>query len=170
MNAAQPEGKRRSESQEMCRRTAIRGVVIGGAAAALFSGDRPLVQAEEPTPGAGQCVATAPSLDESGIASVPLLVGGIVRDMPEGPIEVRISRLAMAPGTVIDAAVVPYPALMYIETGTTACPGAPGRIVYAPDGTMVEKSMTAGVQYTPAGLTQSSPRTSRMAPATRGPS
>ena len=154
MNAAQPDGKRRSESQEMCRRTAIRGVVIGGAAAALFSGDRPLVQAEEPTPGGGQCVATAPSLDESGIASVPLLVGGIVRDMPEGPIEVRISRLAMAPGTVIDAAVVPYPALMYIETGTTACPGAPGRIVYAPDGTMVEESMTAGVQYTPAGSTQ----------------
>ena len=51
MKAAQPDGKRRSESQEMCRRTAIRGVVIGGAAAALFSGDRPLVQAEEPTPG-----------------------------------------------------------------------------------------------------------------------
>ena len=154
MKAAQPDGKRRSESQEMCRRTAIRGVVIGGAAAALFSGDRPLVQAAEPTPGGGQCVATAPSLDESGIASVPLLVGGIVRDMPEGPIEVRISRLAMAPGTVIDAAVVPYPALMYIETGTTACPGAPGRIVYAPDGTMVEESTTAGVQYTPAGSTQ----------------
>ena len=96
MKAAQPDGKRRSESQEMCRRTAIRGVVIGGAAAALFSGDRPLVQAEEPTPGGGQCVATAPSLDESGIASVPLLVGGIVRDMPEGPIEVRISRLVVA--------------------------------------------------------------------------
>ena len=155
MNAAQPDGKRRSESQEMSRRTAIRGVVIGGAAAALFSGDRSVAQAQEPpTPEAGQCVATAPSLDESGIALVPLLVGGIVRDMPEGPIEVRISRLAMAPGTVIDPAASPYPALMYIETGTTACPGAPGRIVYAPDGTMVEESTTAGVQYTPAGSTQ----------------
>ena len=115
MNAAQPDGKRRSESQEMSRRTAIRGVVIGGAAAALFSGDRSVAQAQEPpTPEAGQCVATAPSLDESGIALVPLLVGGIVRDMPEGPIEVRISRLAMAPGTVIDPAASPYPALMYI--------------------------------------------------------
>ena len=46
MKAAQPDGKRRSESQEMCRRTAIRGVVIGGAAAALFSGDRRVAQAE----------------------------------------------------------------------------------------------------------------------------
>ena len=60
----------------------------------------------------------------------------------------------MAPGTVIEAAAVPYPALMYIETGTTARPGAPGRIVYAPDGTIVEESTEDGVQYTPAGSTQ----------------
>jgi hypothetical protein len=68
--------------------------------------------------------------------------------------EVRISRLAMAPGTVIDAAAAPYPALMYIETGTTACPGGPGRIGYGPDGTITEETTGEGIQYTPAGATQ----------------
>ena len=94
MKAAQPDGKRRSESQEMSRRTAIRGVVIGGAAAALFSGDRRVAQAQEAkTPAGGQCVATAPPADESGIALVPLLVGGIVRDMPPGlALSRRVSR------------------------------------------------------------------------------
>jgi hypothetical protein len=154
MEATQPEGTFRSESQEMSRRTALKGVVISGAAAVLFAGDRRVVQAQEATPDAGECVAMAPPFDESGIAFVPLLVGGVVRDMPPGPIEVRISRLAMVPGTVIEATAVPYPALMYIETGTTACPGAPGRIVYSPDGTMVEESTTTGVQYTPASSTQ----------------
>jgi len=154
MEAAQPEGTFRSETREMSRRTALRGVVISGAAAALFADGHRVVQAQETTPEAGQCVATAPPFDESGIAFVSLLVGGIVRDMPPGPVEVRISRLAMAPGTVIEATAIPYPALMYIETGTTACPGAPGRIVYAPDGTVVEESTTEGVQYTPAGSTQ----------------
>jgi hypothetical protein len=96
----------------------------------------------------------APTMDQSGIAFVPLLVGGIIRDMPPGPIEIRISRLAMSPGTVIPAAAAPYPALMYIETGTTACPGDAGRIVYAPDGTIVEEATGDGVQYTPAGSTQ----------------
>jgi hypothetical protein len=124
-----------------------------GATAALF-GRRLALEAQEATAEAGQCVATAPPADASGIAFVPMLVGGIVRDMPAGPVEVRISRLAMAPGAVIDATAVPYPALMHIETGITACPGAPGRIVYAPDGTVVEESTEEGVQYTPAGLTQ----------------
>lgn len=112
------------------------------------------MQAQEATPEAGQCVTTAPPLDASGIAFVPLLVGGIVADMPPGPIEVRISRLAMAPGTLIEPAAVPYPSLMYIETGTTACPGAPGRIVYGPDGTVVAEATEEEVQYTPAGSTQ----------------
>ncbi len=113
-----------------------------------------IAHAQEATPETSQCIATAPPMDESGIAFVPLLVGGIVRDMPPGPIEVRISRLAMAPGTILDASAVPHPFLMYIETGTTACPGAAGRIVYAPDGTVVEESTEEGVQYTPAGSTQ----------------
>jgi hypothetical protein len=141
-----------NESQQVNRRTAIRRFVMGGAAAALLAPGH--AAAQDATPAAGQCVATAPPLDESGIAFVPLLVGGIVRDMPPGPVEVRISRLAMAPGTVIPATAVPYPALMYIETGTTACPGAPGRVVYAPDGSVVEESTEEGVQYTPAGSTQ----------------
>jgi hypothetical protein len=170
MKAVQPDGKRRSESQEMSRRTAIRGVVIGGAAAALYSGGGGVVQAEEPTPGAGQCVATAPSLDESGIASVPLLVGGIVRDMPKGPVEVRISRLAMAPGTVIDAAVVPYPALMYIETGTTACPGAPDASSTPPTAGWSKSREPQACSTRRPARRNTSPRTSRMAPVTRGPS
>jgi hypothetical protein len=60
----------------------------------------------------------------------------------------------MAPGTIIDAYPVPYPALMYIETGTTACPGGPGRVGYGPDGTVIEVTTGEGIQYTPAGSTQ----------------
>ena len=106
------------------------------------------------TAAAGECVATAPPMDASGIAFVPVLVGGIVHDMPASPVEVRISRLAMAPGTTIAAEAFPYPALMYIETGTTACPGGPGRIGYGPDGTVIEETTEEGIQYTPAGSTQ----------------
>ncbi len=137
---------------DLSRRTAVSGIVAG-AATALFGGGL-LTTAQEATPAAGQCVATAPPADESGIAFVPLLVGGIVPDMPPGPVEVRISRLAMAPGTVIDAYAVPYPSLMYIETGTTACPGGPGRIGYGADGTVIEETTGEEVQYTPAGATQ----------------
>jgi hypothetical protein len=139
--------------QAVSRRTVIGRVVIGGASAALFVGDAPTARAQGATPAAGQCVATAPPFDESGIAFVPL-VSGVVHDMPPGPIEVRISRLAMAPGTVIEAAASPHPALMYMETGTTACPGAAGRIVYAPDGAIIEESTEEGVQYSPAGTMQ----------------
>jgi len=152
MEAIEPTAMHRNESRDVNRRTAIGRMLISGTAAALFTHDSAV--AEEASPAAGQCVATAPPLDESGIAFVPLLVGGIVHDMPPGPVEVRISRLAMEPGTVIPAAAAPYPALMYIETGRTACPGAPGRIVYAPDGRVVEESTEEGVQYTPAGSTQ----------------
>src|SRR5262245_55149178 len=115
----------------MSRRTATGGIVAGvvGAATALVArGGRAGAQAA--TPATGECVATAPVLDASGIAVVPLLVGGIVPDMPAGPVEVRITRLAMAPGTTIDAYAVPYPSLMYMETGTTACPGSAGRMGY----------------------------------------
>ena len=93
-------------------------------------------------------------MDASGIAFAQLLVGGIVPDMPPGPVEVRLSRLAMAPGTTIEAAAVPYPFLMYMETGTTACPGGPGRVGYGPDGTVIEETTGEGIQYTPAGATQ----------------
>jgi hypothetical protein len=154
MEAMQFPKTRQINDEDVSRRTAIRALVIGGAGAALMARNHHIAHAQEATPETSQCIATAPPMDESGIAFVPLLVGGIVRDMPPGPIEVRISRLAMAPGTVLEASAVPHPFLMYIETGTTACPGGPGRIVYAPDGTVVEESTEEGVQYTPAGSTQ----------------
>jgi hypothetical protein len=139
------------ETRDVSRRTAIGRVVVGGAAIALFAQSH--AAAQEATPAAGECVAMAPPLQD-GIGFAQLLVGGIVHDMPPGPVEVRISRLAMAPGTTIEAAAVPYPALMYIETGTTACPGGPGRIGYGPDGTVIEETTGEGIQYTPAGATQ----------------
>lgn len=76
--------------------------------------------------------------------------------MPAAPIEVRISRLAMAPGTTIAAATVPDPALMCIETGTSACPGGPGRIGYGRS-TIVEKTTGEGIESTPVGSTQHIP-------------
>ena len=44
-----------------------------------------------------------------------------------------------------------------METGTTACPGGPGRIGYGPDGTVIEETTGEGIQYTPAGATQHIP-------------
>jgi hypothetical protein len=134
------------------RRSALR-LGAAGAALALAGRDQGPTAAQEATPAAGECVATAPSMQD-GIGFVQLLVGGIVRDMPSGPIEVRLSRLAMAMGTVIEAAAVPHPALMYIETGTTACPGGPGRVGYGPDGKVIEVTTGTGIQYTPAGSMQ----------------
>ena len=151
MAVAEPTVMHPIESHHLNRRTAIGRLVIGGAAAALVVPGH--AAAQEATPAAGECVATAPPL-EDGIGFAQLLVGGIIHDMPPGPIEVRISRLAMAPGTVLDAAASPHPALMYMETGTTACPGGPGRISYGPDGTVIEETTGEGIQYTPAGATQ----------------
>ena len=139
------------ESHHLNRRTAVGRLVIGGAAAALLAPGHAMAQ--DATPAAGECVATAPPIEE-GIGFVQLLVGGIIHDMPAGPIEVRISRLAMAPGPTIEPAASPWPALMYMETGTTACPGGPGRIGYGPDGTVIEETTGEGIQYTPAGATQ----------------
>ena len=151
METVESTGMDRIESHQVNRRTAIGRLVAGGAAAALLAPGQ--AAAQEATPAAGECVATAPPLQD-GIGFAQLLVGGIIHDMPPGPIEVRISRLAMAPGTVIPAAASPHPALMYMEKGTTACPGGPGRIGYAPDGTIIEETTGDGIQYTPAGATQ----------------
>jgi hypothetical protein len=150
MDVVEPSAPHPIESHHLNRRTVIGRLVAGAAAALLAPGQ---AAAQEATPAAGECVATAPPL-EDGIGFARLLVGGIIHDMPPGPIEVRISRLAMAPGTVIDAAASPYPALMYMETGTTACPGGPGRMSYGPDGTIIEETTGEGIQYTPAGATQ----------------
>jgi hypothetical protein len=141
------------ESSGLSRRRMVLHIGTGAVSAALLANKPAAVAAQETTPTAGQCVATAPPL-EDGIGFAQLLVGGIVHDMPAGPVEVRISRLAMAPGTTIEAAASPYPALMYMETGTTACPGGPGRIGYGPDGTIIEETTGEGIQYTPAGATQ----------------
>jgi hypothetical protein len=140
----------------LSRRTTLAGIVAGAGAtaAALVAPSRGRASAQESTTTADQCVATAPPLDATGIGFVSLLVGGIVPDMPPGPVEVRIFRLAMAPGASIPAAALPYPALMYIETGTTACPGGAGRVGYGADGEVIEVTTGEGIQYTPAGSTQ----------------
>jgi hypothetical protein len=151
MEPVQHTGVNRTETPSVSRRAAVGRLVIGGAAAALLAPGH--AAAQDATPAAGECVATAPPLTD-GIGFAQLLVGGIIHDMPAGPIEVRISRLAMAPGTTIEPAASPWPALMYMETGTTACPGGPGRIGYAPDGTVIEETTGEGIQYTPAGATQ----------------
>lgn len=137
---------------EVSRRNVVRRLALGGAGAALLGAPQ-AARGQDATPAAGECVATAPPLQD-GIGFAQLLVGGIVPDMPAGPVEVRLSRLAMAPGTTIEAITVAWPALMYIETGATACPGGPGRIGYAADGTVITDTTEEGVQYTPAGATQ----------------
>nr|MBA2519793.1 hypothetical protein [Chloroflexia bacterium] len=136
----------------LSRRAAISRLVIGGAAA-LVAGDRVTALAQDGTPSAGECVATAPPA-EDGIGFASLLVGGIIHDMPTGPVEVRISRFTLAPDTIFDAASLPFPALMYIETGESACPGEAGRIVYNPDGSILDESTADGIQYIPTGTTQ----------------
>lgn len=152
MDQACPDAKRIGLS----RRATVRGLVAGAAAtvAALTGRRRSRAHAQEATPATGQCVATAPPADASGIGFQQLIVGAIVYDLPPGPVEIRLSRFTMAPGTTFPPGVSPYPALMYIETGTTACPGGPGRIGYGPDGTVLEVTVGEGVQYTPAGSIQ----------------
>jgi hypothetical protein len=136
------------------RRVALRRLVTAAAGTVVAGRSLTTATAQEATPAADTCVAFAPPLDASGIGFAELLVGGIVPDMPAGPVEVRISRLAMAPGTLLEAEAAPYPFLMYIETGTTACPGGAGRVGYGPDGTVIGVTETDGIQYTPAGATQ----------------
>jgi hypothetical protein len=139
------------ETRDVSRRTAIGRLVVGGAAAALFAQSH--AAAQDATPAAGQCVATAPPTQE-GVGFVSLLVGGIIHDMPSGPVEIRLSRFTLEPGTPFPPAAVPYPALMYIETGASDCPGGAGRIVYGADGTVLDKTTGEGVQHIPTGTTQ----------------
>lgn len=134
----------------MSRRTAVcrlgAGAVVG--AVAVLGGHLGGANAQEATP--------APSVDgmPPGIGFTSLLVGGLVRDMPQGLVEVRISRLTAEPGAVLEASSLPYPSLMYIEAGTSACPGGPGRIVYGADGTILDETTGEGVQLIPTGTTQ----------------
>ena len=151
MESVQSEGMHPSETQQVSRRSAIGRVLIGGAAAAVFAPDR--AAAQEATPASGQCVATAPPAEE-GIGFASLLVGGIVHDMPAGPVEVRISRFTLEPGAGVPPATGPNPALMYIETGESTCPGNPGKIMYGADGAMLyETTGEAATHVCPAGTT-----------------
>jgi hypothetical protein len=152
MNAVESGRTPQIAHHDVTRRSTIGRLVIGGAA--VLAGSRlESVAAQESTPAAGQCVATAPPAQE-GIGFASLLVGGIVRDMPTGPVEVRISRFTLKPGTPFEAAALPYPSLMYIETGASDCPGGAGRIVYGPDGAILDETTGEGVQHIPTGTTQ----------------
>lgn len=135
------------------RRAAVRRLVAGSSAALLAGSEFILAAAQEASPEAGQCVAMAPPA-EDGVGFAMLLVGGIVHDMPAGPVEIRISRFTLEPGTPFPPSPLPYPALMYIETGASDCPGGAGRIVYAADGAILDETTGEGVQHIPTGTTQ----------------
>jgi hypothetical protein len=137
----------------LSRRATVRRLIIGGGAAVLASGRLEPVAAQEATPAAGECVATAPPA-ENGIGLASLLAGGIVRDMPAGPVAVRISRFTLEPGASVPPATAPYPVLMYIETGESTCPGNPGKIMYGADGAVMYESTGEAESHTcPTGTT-----------------
>jgi hypothetical protein len=139
------------------RRTVVGRLVVGGAAAGFFAHNLDAAWAQDATPSAGECVATAPPAQD-GVGLASLLVGGIVRDMPAGPVEVRIARLTLEPGASVPPAALPYPALMYIETGESTCPGNPGKIMYGADGAVLhETTGEAAGHVCPAGTTWSIP-------------
>jgi hypothetical protein len=153
MDRVHTNGADSMNSFEVNRRTAIGRLVIGGSAVALFAGSDRAVRAQESTPTTSQRVATAPPTQD-GVGFVSLLVGGIIHDMPAGPVEIRLSRFTLEPGTPFPPATSPYPSLMYIETGASDCPGGAGRIVYGSDGTVLDKTTDDGVQHIPTGTTQ----------------
>ena len=97
MEVVESTGMHRTESGDVNRRTAVSRLIIGGAAAALFAPGHSAAQ--DATPDSRGVRGHRTASRRSGIGSRQLLVGGIVHDMPPGPVEVRISRLAMAPGT-----------------------------------------------------------------------
>ena len=142
-----------SSARELSRRAAVRRLLAGGGAALLAGRGATGGAAQEASPEAGQCVATAPPT-EDGVGFAMLLVGGVIHDMPAGPVEIRLLRFTLEPGTPFPPSPLPYPALMYIETGASDCPGGAGRIVYAADGTILDETTGDGVQHIPTGTTQ----------------
>jgi hypothetical protein len=138
------------------RRATVRRLVVGGGAVVLAAGGPDLVAAQA----AGECVATAPAAQE-GIGFSPLLVGGIVRDMPAGPVDVHISRFTLEPGASVPSVPQPYSTLVYVETGGLTCPDNLGKLMYGPDGTVMYETTggdewhtcTPGMTwYVPAGI------------------
>ena len=147
METAQTDNVSQIETRHVTRRTAIGRLVVGGAAAALLAPSQAAAQE------AAECVATAPPAAE-GVGFASLLVGGIVHDMPAGPVDVRISRFTLDPGASVPPATLPYPALMYIETGESTCPGNPGKIMYGTDGAVLyETTGEAASHVCPVGTT-----------------
>ena len=137
----------------LSRRATVRRLIIGGAAAALAGRALEPVAAQESTPTAGECVAIAPPT-EQGVGLAPLLAGGLVDDMPAGPVKVGIYRFTLEPGASVPLAANPNPSLMYIETGESTCPGNPGKRMYGPDGeVMYETTGEAESHVCPAGTT-----------------
>ena len=167
MHTVQTDKVSQIETRGVSRRTAIGRLVVGGAAAALFAQDH--AAAQEATPAGGQCVAMAPPAQE-GIGFASLLVGGIAHDMPAGPVEVRITRFTLEPGASVPPGTLPYPALMYIETGESTCPGNPGKIMYGADGAVLyETTGEAASHVCPAGTTWYIPGGIEDAAANEGP-
>ena len=141
----------RAERREVSRRAAVRRLAIGGVATALLAHEQ--AAAQEATPAAEECVATAPPTQD-GVGFVSLLVGGIIDDMPSGPVEIRLSRFTLQPGASVPPATGPNPALMYIETGESTCPGNPGKVLYGADGAVLyETTGEAASHVCPAGTT-----------------
>ena len=131
------------------RRSTVRRLVIGGGAAVLAARRSDPVAAQA----AGECVATAPPAEE-GIGFAPLLVGGIIQDMPTGPVDVHISRFTLEPGAEVPMAPQPYAQLVYVETGELTCPDNPGKLMYGPDGTVMYETTGGDEWHTcPAGMT-----------------
>jgi hypothetical protein len=142
------------------RRATVRRLIAGGGAAVLAGRGLNHATAQEATPAAGQCVATAPPAQE-GVGFASLLVGGIVPDMPAGPVDVRLSRFTLEPGASIPSSTLPYPSMAYVETGELTCPDNPGKIMYGPDGAVMYETTggdewhtcTPGMTwYVPAGI------------------
>ena len=137
----------------LSRRATVRRLIIGGGAAALAGRALEPAAAQEATPAGSECVATAPPA-ENGVGLATLLAGGLVDDMPVGPVKVGIYRFTLEPGASVPRATNPNPSLMYIETGESTCPGNPGKRMYGADGTvMYETTGDAESHVCPAGTT-----------------
>ena len=135
------------------RRATVRRIIIGGGAAVLAARTLEPAAAQEATPTAGECVATAPPTEE-GVGLATLLAGGLVDDMPAGPVKVGIYRYTLEPGVSVPPVTVPYPALMYIETGESTCPGNPGKRMYGADGEVLYETTGEAESHTcPTGTT-----------------
>ena len=130
------------------RRATVRRLIVGSGAAVLAGRGLDHAAAQEATPAAGQCVATAPPAQE-GIGFAALLVGGIVHDMPANPVDVHIGRFTLEPGASAPFLPQPSSTLIYVETGGLTCPDNLGKIMHGPDGT-VEYETTGGTNGTPA--------------------